>query len=83
MNRARAKRIAREFQGKEGGGGLSRQVAEAVKFLEDMELVHRDIKCVNIAISNDLVHATLMDLRVIRLLKLSELTHQDYEKHNA
>lgn len=56
------------------------QIAQAAKFLEDMELVHRDIKPENIAISSDFQHATLMDLGVIRPVKLSKLTDQEDEK---
>ncbi len=56
------------------------QIAQAAKFLEDMELAHRDIKPENIEISDDFGHATLMDLGVIKPVNLSELTDQDDEK---
>ena len=56
------------------------QIGNAAKFLEDLELVHRDIKPENIAISDDFQNAILLDLGVIRPLKLSELTDHDDEK---
>lgn len=59
---------------------LISQVASAAKFLEDHNLVHRDIKPSNIAISKDLNRVTLLDLGVVRPLKLSELTDRDDEK---
>jgi len=42
------------------------QVAAAARFLEDKELVHRDIKPDNICISRDFQKAILLDLGVIR-----------------
>jgi serine/threonine protein kinase len=49
------------------------QVASAAKFLlEDMGLVHRDIKTDNIAITPDFNKATLLDLGVIRPLTLTD-----------
>lgn len=53
------------------------QVASAAKFLEDLQLAHRDIKPDNIAISPDFERATLLDLGVIRPFGLSELTDED------
>lgn len=45
---------------------LIAQVARAAKFLESLELCHRDIKPDNIAVSPDYEHATLLDLGVLR-----------------
>jgi serine/threonine protein kinase len=43
------------------------QIASAAKFLlEELDIVHRDIKPDNIVISPDFSHATLLDLGVIR-----------------
>ena len=42
------------------------QVADAAKFLEDRDFIHRDIKPDNIAIDRDFSSATLLDLGVIR-----------------
>lgn len=48
------------------------QVAAAAEFLEKKDIVHRDIKPDNIAISSDFGHAVLLDLGVIRPLKNAE-----------
>lgn len=45
---------------------LISQVAAAARFLENRDLVHRDIKPDNIAVSPDFKHAKLLDLGVIR-----------------
>ncbi len=42
------------------------QVAEAAKFLEDLELYHRDIKPANIHITDDFNKVVLMDLGILR-----------------
>lgn len=47
-------------------GPLIAQVASAALFLEEMELVHRDIKPDNIAVTDDFSQAVLLDLGVIR-----------------
>jgi serine/threonine protein kinase len=47
------------------------QVASAARFLEDLGIVHRDIKTDNIAITPDFKNATLLDLGVIRPLQLT------------
>ena len=45
---------------------IIRQIAAAAKFLEDRNLIHRDIKPDNIALNRDFSTATLLDLGVIR-----------------
>lgn len=45
---------------------LISQIASAAKFLEDLGLVHRDIKPDNILVTSDHSHACLMDFGVIR-----------------
>ena len=42
------------------------QLAQAARFLQDLELAHRDIKPSNIAVSDDFQHLTLLDLGVLR-----------------
>src|SRR5260370_26901674 len=51
---------------------ITSQTAAAARFLEDLGIVHRDIKTDNVAISPDFRHATLLDLGVIRPLDLSD-----------
>ena len=41
-------------------------VAQACLFLQQRDLCHRDIKSANVFVSNDLTHATLLDISVIR-----------------
>jgi len=48
------------------------QVASAARFLENLGIVHRDIKTDNIAITPDFKTATLLDLGVIRPLDLTD-----------
>ncbi len=50
------------------------QVADAARYLETRDIVHRDIKPDNIAISTDFSKATLLDLGVIRPVDVSKLT---------
>ncbi len=51
------------------------QVADAARYLlEERDIVHRDIKPDNIAVSNDFSKATLLDLGVIRPVDVSSLT---------
>ena len=45
---------------------LISQVASAARFLEQLNLVHRDIKPDNVFVNDDLQHACLLDLGVIR-----------------
>jgi serine/threonine protein kinase len=45
---------------------LISQIAAAARFLEDREIVHRDIKPDNVCVSRDFKHATLLDLGIIR-----------------
>lgn len=45
---------------------LIAQLALAAQFLEEQELAHRDIKPSNIAVSDDFVRLTLLDLGVLR-----------------
>lgn len=47
-------------------GPLISQIASAAKYLEDLNLVHRDIKPDNIVISSDYSNVVLLDLGVIR-----------------
>lgn len=54
------------------------QVASAARFLESLQLAHRDIKPDNIAVTLDFQHAVLFDLGVIRPFGISDLT--DAEK---
>ena len=53
------------------------QVANAARFLEEVELVHRDIKPDNISISLDFSHAKLLDLGVIRPFGIADLTDEE------
>lgn len=50
------------------------QIASAARFLEGRQLVHRDIKPDNIAVSRDFQRATLLDLGVIRPFGVADLT---------
>jgi len=56
---------------------LISQVAGAARFLEDLQLAHRDIKPDNIAVYPDFNKAVLLDLGVVRPFGLSELTDED------
>jgi eukaryotic-like serine/threonine-protein kinase len=42
------------------------QIASATNFLESLKIVHRDVKPDNVVISDDLSHAVLLDLGIIR-----------------
>ena len=42
------------------------QIASAARYLEDMDLVHRDIKPDNVVLTRDFSKATLLDLGVLR-----------------
>src|SRR6266851_1321188 len=53
------------------------QIASAAKFLEELQLAHRDIKPDNIAIYPDSQKAVLLDLGVIRPFGLIEMTDED------
>lgn len=53
------------------------QLANAAMFLEDNGLVHRDIKPSNIAVSDDFLKLTLLDLGVLRPVGESSLTDTD------
>lgn len=53
---------------------LISQIASAAHYLEDLELVHRDIKPDNIAVSPDYSKAILLDLGVICPLEKDEIT---------
>lgn len=52
---------------------LISQVAAAARYLEALDLVHRDIKPDNVAVSSDFKHAKLLDLGVIRPLTTENL----------
>jgi serine/threonine protein kinase len=52
------------------------QLATAARFLEEHQLVHRDIKPDNIAISQDFATCKLLDLGVIRPVGTAELTDE-------
>jgi eukaryotic-like serine/threonine-protein kinase len=56
---------------------LTSQVASAARFLEQLNLVHRDIKPDNIVVSDDFQHARLLDLGVIRPIGEPGLTDRD------
>jgi eukaryotic-like serine/threonine-protein kinase len=56
---------------------LISQVASAARFLEELQLAHRDIKPDNIAVYADFEKAVLLDLGVIRPFGLSEMTDED------
>ncbi|MBC8029914.1 MAG: protein kinase [Pyrinomonadaceae bacterium] len=56
---------------------LISQVASAARFLEELQLAHRDIKPDNIAVYPDFEKAILLDLGVIRPFGLSEMTDED------
>ena len=58
---------------------LLRQVASAAKFLEDNELVHRDIKPDNIVIDTTTGDATLLDLGVLRPINSDSTATDDDE----
>ena len=53
---------------------LMAQLAQAVRFLHDLELAHRDIKPSNIKVSDNFEHLTLLDLGVLRPFGESGLT---------
>ena len=52
---------------------LVAQIAAAARYLEHRDIVHRDIKPDNIAVSEDFSKATLLDLGVMRPLDVSKL----------
>jgi eukaryotic-like serine/threonine-protein kinase len=56
---------------------LMSQVASAARFLEQLNLVHRDIKPDNVVVSDDFQHARLLDLGVIRPIGEPGLTDRD------
>ncbi|MEK7992989.1 MAG: protein kinase [Planctomycetota bacterium] len=56
---------------------LTSQVASAARFLEQLNLVHRDIKPDNVFVSEDFQHARLLDLGVIRPIGEPGLTDRD------
>jgi hypothetical protein len=58
---------------------LISQVASAAKFLEQLNLVHRDIKPDNVFVSDDFQHACLLDLGVIRPIGEPGLTDGDHK----
>jgi serine/threonine protein kinase len=60
--------------------GLISQIAGAARFLEDLELVHRDIKPGNIVISRDFQQAVLLDLGVLRPFGVTGLTDEEQRK---
>lgn len=61
---------------------LLQQIASAAKFLEDIHLVHRDIKPDNIVIDPDTRAATLLDFGVLRPINAqSTATDDDDVKH--
>jgi hypothetical protein len=56
---------------------LVSQIASAARFLEQLNLVHRDIKPDNVVVSDDFQHAKLLDLGVIRPIGEPGLTDRD------
>ncbi len=53
-------------------GAIISQIASAAEFLENLDIVHRDIKPDNIAILPDFSRAVLLDLGVIRPIETAE-----------
>jgi len=53
------------------------QIASAARFLESLELVHRDIKPDNVLISSDFQRAVLLDLGVLRPFGVTGLTDEE------
>jgi eukaryotic-like serine/threonine-protein kinase len=62
-------------------GPVIEQLASAARFLETRQLVHRDIKPDNIAITRDFTSATLLDLGVV--LPIGHVEHADAGSGNA
>ena len=61
---------------------LLQQVASAAKFLEDIHLVHRDIKPDNIVIDPDTHAATLLDFGVLRPINAQSTATDDDDVKN-
>ena len=61
---------------------LLQQVASAAKFLEDIHLVHRDIKPDNIVIDPDTQTATLLDFGVLRPINAQSTATDDDDVKN-
>jgi serine/threonine protein kinase len=59
---------------------LISQIASAARFLEGLELVHRDIKPGNIVVSRDFQKAVLLDLGVLRPFGITGLTDEEQRK---
>ena len=56
------------------------QIADAARFLEQLELVHRDIKPANIGVSLDFSKAVLLDLGVMRPVVDGDLTDAEQKR---
>jgi serine/threonine protein kinase len=59
---------------REGTRLILAQVASAAEYLETLGLAHRDIKPSNIGLSDDMKHAVLMDLGVIKPVGIANFT---------